>query len=58
MNTFCTVQYLSNILMNFYSIEYILECFGLKVLLERLVDKLNISVVTTDRSGPIKALMK
>ncbi len=58
MKAFCTVQYLSVFLMNFYSIEYILECFGLKVLLERLVDKLNISVVTTDRSGPIKALMK
>jgi hypothetical protein len=39
-------------------ILFISECFALKVLLEDLVDKLNISVVTTDRSGSIKALMR
>jgi hypothetical protein len=34
------------------------ECFALKVLLERLVGKLNITVITTDRSSSIKAAMR
>jgi len=39
-------------------ILFFTECFALKVLLERLVGKLNITVITTDRSSSIKAAMR
>ncbi len=41
-----------------YFYLFFIECFALKVLLERLVDKINITVVTTDRSPAIKASMR
>jgi hypothetical protein len=37
---------------------YVAESFSLKKLLEELVGELSIGVLTTDRSGAIKVLMR